>query len=264
MNNMARSYIKPNPEVEVADINVKSVINSPSASSNQMRLELHSSYTKPDASLYAKAYIVIFSGGTTREKDYFKLLSNEFLFPRFKFDFFSEPNFDAEDEPRIFEYSYQKVNLYKSSETNECPDSYYIISDVDHFYKHLVTNYEKCQQLGIKLIISNPCFEVWLYYSKYKDKFIGFTQPTDILQLSKSIKQWYNKDGKIQTKTAILDIEKNIENAIINYKENCDNLPDTFSTNMHIFASEILPYIKKEIAQIIENNKKARESHINH
>ena len=261
---MVRLYTKSNPEIEEVRIKEKAEITQQTTSSHQADMEIHSSYIKSDAFQYPQAYIVIFSGGTTREKDYFKLLSNNALFPRFKFDFFPEPNFNTDDEPRIFECAYQKVELYKSSATEEFPDSYYIISDVDHFYKHLVSNDEKCRQSGIKLIISNPCFEVWLYYSKYNDKFVGFTQPTDTLQLSKAIKKWYNKDGRIQTTKAILDIEENIANAIMNYSENSDNLPDTYSTNMHIFASEILPYIKEEIAQIIEHNKKIREAYVNH
>ena len=113
--------------------------------------------------------------------------------------------------------------------------------------------------MGIQLIVSNPCFEVWLYYSKNTDKFVGFTPPEDLLKLSKAVKAWYNKDGKIQTTMAILDIEQNIENAKMNYCENSDNLPDLYSTNMHVFASEILPYIKDEIDKMIEHNRISRE-----
>ncbi len=260
---MFRLYTKPNPEIEEIKIKDKAKIVEDSPDLNQTEIKVHSSYIKSDAFQYAKAYIVIFSGGTTREKDYFKLLSDAEKFPRFKLEFLPEARFNQGGEPRIFDYAYQKVSLYKSSETEEYPDSYYIISDVDHFYPHLVGNKEKCQQLGIKLMISNPCFEVWLYYSKHADKFWGFMPPEDLLKLSKAVKGWYNKDGKIQTTMAVLDIEQNIENAKMNYCENCDNLPDLYSTNMYVFASEILPYIKKEIDNLIENNRISREKFCN-
>lgn len=252
---MDRLYSKPNPEISEKGIDEKIITKSRTASSNKIIEKVHSSYIKSDSFRYAKAYIVVFSGGTTREDGYFALISNEKLFPRFKFEFLPEPNFNKGGEPRIFEYAYKKVKVYKSSETTEYPDDYYIISDVDHFYSHLVANKERCELLGIKLIISNPCFEVWLYYSKFSDRFEGCPVPQDDLKFSQTVKNFYNRTGTIQTRSAILDIDNNIKNAKANYQEDDKLIPKRFSTNMYRFAEKILPFISEEISNI----KKERE-----
>ena len=79
--------------------------------------------------------------------------------------------------PLVFDLAEEKVKQYKTSASYEKPDEYYVVSDVDEFKDHLICFQQKCQELNINLIISNPCIEVWLYYSKRADRFAQAAAP---------------------------------------------------------------------------------------
>lgn len=258
MNNKLRSYTKDNPEkLEFEAITSKASIHKVFAP--PLNINVDSRYIKPESYEDVQSFIVIFSGGEVREKDYFQILSsNVELFPNFRHKYLAEPNFNPGGEPRIFDFAEDIIKRYKSSQSDAVPDRYYIISDVDHFYQSLVENQERCKTMGASLIISNPCFEVWLYYSKFTDPFVGCPIPQDDSKLSQAVKSFYNRSGTIQTKSAILDIVNNIENAKANYQENEQLIPVRFSTNMYRFAEEILPFISAGISKI----KKDREERI--
>lgn len=258
MNNKLRSYIKGNPEkLEFEVINPKASINKIIVP--PLNINVDSRYIKPESYEDAKSFIVIFSGGEVREKDYFQIFrSNIRLFPNFRYEYLAEPNFNTGGEPRIFDFAEDRIKRYKSSQSDAIPDKYYIISDVDHFYQSLVINRERCKTMGASLIISNPCFEVWLYYSKFADPFEECPAPQDDTKLSQAVKNFYNRSGTIQTKSAILDIVNNIENAKANYQEDKELIPMRFSTNMYRLAEEILPFISAGIGKI----KKEREERI--
>ena len=62
----SRQYHKGNPEIETLESVVTNNKGSVSASNPK--------YTKPEAIIIPNALFVIYSGGTEREKDYFRLI----------------------------------------------------------------------------------------------------------------------------------------------------------------------------------------------
>ena len=255
MNNKLRLYTKNNPEeLEFEGIS-KSAPQLQSVAS-PLNITVDDRYIKPESFKEAKSFIVIFSGGKETEKKYFHILGNSKLFPDFRCDFLPEPKFKNGMEPLVFDFAETQIERYKSSESESSPDKYYIVSDVDDFYESLVRNKERCDSMGASLVISNPCFEVWLYYSKFSDCFEGCVMPQDKHKYSQTIKTWYNRKGTIDVKYALFDIKQNIQNARANYQEDENLIPQQFSTSMYRWAEDNLSVILTGICKA----KKEREN----
>ena len=222
--------------------------------------DLTTKYLKGDEFASPKSFIIIVSGGQSREPDYFSIIErNSEIFDRIKLSIITEDSYNKNHEPRLFEVAKKKVAYYKTSESKDNPDEFYIISDVDVvFYPHLINNLPFCRSENIKLIISNPCFEVWLYYSQCDDKFDGFIEPLDQTKLSQEVKKWnstLNNGGGINTKKAIFNLEQNIKNAKKNYTVDSNGIPTKFATNMFVLGEDIYPIIKDGLEYIIKKNQ---------
>ena len=79
-----RYYKKGNPEKELSNV-VASPKGSVTTEGDTLMSAQVSRYTKPEASQMPRAFFVIYSGGTQREKDYFHLIDrNPNVFPLYK------------------------------------------------------------------------------------------------------------------------------------------------------------------------------------
>lgn len=237
------SYSKGNPEKAPKDI------ATPQHEEKEVELkplaEVASSYQKGEGMVQPKSFIVIIAGGE-RERDYFKRVMD---IEKLKISIFIEPNFNKDDEPRIFRFAIDKVEYYKSSSSPENPDMYYLLTDVDHFGRHIVAHRTECEDCGIRMMVSNPCFEVWLYYGYHEDKFVDFVLPDDISKLSSTLKRYVNTsvDGGLNVRNAIFKIRQNIENAERNYMCNENMMPGLYSTDMFVLGKDILSFIEGEL-----------------
>ena len=249
-----RQYIKGNLEKE-QEIGIDKSTKKSVPVNSSIHIKT-SSYTKPNATLLPKSFVVVFSGGTKREKDYFNLiLINSQIYSNIKIDFVPNPNFKKGGKPEIVEFAINKKKDYQESVNEDNPDSYYLLTDIDHFEEFIQWMAEECNKNDIELIISNSCFEVWLYYAEKDDKCVDFIVPKNILEISSKFKTWANTvvKGGLKPTKAILKIEQNIENARKNYSEE-NGIPTLFSTQMYRLAEKMLPYIKEGNEIIIQNN----------
>jgi len=210
-------------------------------------------YRKEEGARIPFTFIIIVSGGEKTERNYLKIISNRNKFKRIKIEFV--PDIGKGNPDRLFEIAEYKQAHYKLSQEG-LPDKIFIVSDVDHFISELLRIKPKCEKLDISLIISNSCFEVWLYYA-YFDKIEGFRVPQDKLKISKSFRRWM--PHSVNPNTAIFKIQTNIINAKKNYHEDENGIPRLFSTNMFRLAEEILPFIYTEIVEIKEKNERRRQ-----
>ena len=240
-----RYYQKGNPEKEPLEVVADNKLTT--IAYNDIALSVpQSAYIKPEATLQPKAYIIVFSGGTEREKNYFYLIKrNPSLYTDIKVDFFAEPNFEKGGKPLITSFAVAKVKEYRESASVDNPDSFWLLTDVDHFEQFLTEMRSECDENGIQLIISNSCFEVWLYYAEKANKCIGFDIPDDKNKISSAFKTWADTQvrGGLKPRKAILMIEQNIANAKANYSEE-NGFPTLFSTQMFQLAEKMLPYVK--------------------
>ena len=209
-------------------------------------------YSKGDAVLIPKAFLVVFSGGLRRELDYFKVIEqNPEKFPGLKLDFFVEDRFKTGHVPMVYQLALDKVDEYNTSSSPDAPDVFYVVTDVDLFLEHIQTYKPLFEAKNIGLIVNNPCLEVWLYYSKCGDKFEGFVFPVNPEALSSAVKTFvHSKTGGVSPRKAIFDIEVNIVNARNNYDEDANGIPSCFSTNMFLLAERMLPLLRPGLNSI--------------
>jgi hypothetical protein len=217
-------------------------------------------YRKEEGVRMPYSFVVIVSGGEVRERQYFKIISNQKLFRQIKIEFIADPKLLNPDG--LLQTAIYRQEHYRKSQENE-PDKIFILSDVDHFTNDLLRIKPECEKLDIRLIISNSCFEVWLYYGKFDAKPTDFKIPTDIRKISQSFKAYLNEKvkGGVDPTKAIFDIFQNIQNAKNNHTETPNGIPELFSTNMFILAEELLPLIADELQKIITENEQKAKSH---
>jgi hypothetical protein len=206
-----------------------------------------SDYSKGEPRL-DPALVFILSGGSEREKDYFRPLKTDNRIHNLKIvfrskkgqglkpyelaglasDFIREKTFITEDH---ISYHFEEGDIL------------YLIQDVDEFglelKKQLRSDYDKS---SIKWIISNPAFEIWLFYHYSGDLSVlrdGLSKSER--DRSNWLKEHLNNvvSGGIKTTQAFHSAHIAIRNSRNNYSEK-DSIPDVFSTQMHIVAERII------------------------
>jgi len=244
-----RKYEKSNPE-KTSLIPQQRLVEKKTTPLSTPIKDAGKNYKKEEGVFAPKSFFVIISGGEVREKQYFQIISNQDKFGRIKIEFIADPKQLNPDG--LLETAKYKQKRYKSSQENT-PDKVFIVSDTDHFYSSIVRIKPECKKNSIILIISNSCFEIWLYYGKFNKKPTDFVIPADYLKISNSFKTYLGKKvkGGINPKYAIFDIVDAIQNAKDNFEEDKNGIPKLFSTNMFLLAEDILPLIQSELKKLI-------------
>jgi hypothetical protein len=244
-----RSYEKPNPEKPVVEIEPREV-GLDDAPPPRIK-DAGQNYRKEEGTREPFTFIVIVAGGEKREKAYFAWISNREKFRRIKIEFIADSTMNkGEGNPyRLLEVARCRQEHYATSRADE-PDEIFIVSDVDEFMESLLRIKPECEHSNIRLIISNSCFEVWLYYGKFADRPDDFPVPSDVSKISQAFKTYLGEKarGGVDPRKAIFDVHENIENAKANYTEDANGIPELFSTNMFVLAEVLLPFIQEELA----------------
>jgi hypothetical protein len=253
MEEIKRTYSKGNPEKEPLPQPKKKTVEAEIPHTPVSNIQM-SAYQKADIEEPPKAFFIIISGGEVREKDYFQIISVQDKFRRIKLEFIADP-LKLSPDGMLELAEYKKAHYATSQNEDAEADKIYLISDVDHFMNELLRIKPKCESEGFQLIISNSCFEIWLYYA-YWDTIPDFPLPPDPLKISSKFKGWLPSAirGGIKPVKAILSIYRNIENAKKNYKEDENRIPILFSTNMYLLAEDLLPLIEPELTNMIDEN----------
>lgn len=199
-----------------------------------------------------RSFVVVFSGGEKRERDYFRYLELG-LVPGLKLYFYAS----AESLDKLWLMAKGRLSLLRSGAGNE-PDHIYLLTDVDDFRNKVLKIRYECEQTGVILVVSNPCFEVWLYYSKRSDRFIGFKMPDDRLKFSKNVKRFlHERTGSgVDPRKALFDLPQNISNARRNYEVDEDGLPCEFATQMFLVGEELLRIVDVEALHLRVQQRK--------
>lgn len=265
MENTPRTYTKTSPERDIKP-SVSGKRMEPVEGSHSGDVISPAGYQKGEGTQSPKSFWVIVSGGEKRERTYFNVLLKSDSFKRIKLDFIADIN--RLNPNGMLETAIELKERYAtSSSDNVEPDRFYLISDVDHFYNELVEITPICEAEGFNLIISNSCFEVWLFYA-YFGEIPTFPIPADPSKISGKFKGWLNGiiSGGVQTNKAIFAIRQNITNAKVHFKLDENNIPSLFSTSMFKLAEDLLPLIEEDIEKLMEvnqgNERKGREGKV--
>lgn len=196
--------------------------------------------------------IFVISGGTKREPDYFKLLQKnkslrrilvvvrskkgQGLSPlqmsRMANKFYMEQLFETEDG-----------NVYQFFNT----DSIYLLTDLDEFGSELC-ELIKNAPIQYEWIVSNPCFEIWLYYHYFNSPKPHLDEglKIDLSKRSQWMKQKLHELHPVDSAKALLDMQTAIKNSKANYQMASDGLPCVYSTQIHYFAEFLLDAMGKD------------------
>lgn len=212
---------------------------------------------------------VIISGGESTEKEYFKqVLNNPAYFPRLKLSFVT----GTDELHRMIQHAAGQKQLLedilreKGADEQIEGDMIVLLTDVDHFKEDILKSIPVCKNKGYDLIISNPCFEVWLYYSKYSQFPSAFT-PSSRGTISSDFKRYIDRlnadseGDKIDYPKAIFGFGYNIMNSKANYAEDLPDFPICYATQMHVLMEKISPFITDGLKKVEANINKLGAFH---
>lgn len=128
-------------------------------------------------------------------------------------------------------------------------DEVFLLTDVDDFYNKLqdILSSKSNDDTG-RWIISNPCFEIWLYYcyknNPYNDLDCITLFSTD--KRSQELKGRCDKivKGGLNGKYAFNHMDEGIRNSLKHYNEDNNGIPVLFATQMHEMAQCIIDKLK--------------------
>lgn len=216
---------------------------------------------------YADSSIVfIVSGGAVKERKYFSRLMN-IESDRFRLVFICKEGQglvpaqmqreveEALEEECFEDYGHELVHYFEG-------DRIYLVTDVDEF-GHSLEELTKKNDDRYSWIVSNPCFEIWLFYHFFDDPDalsdgIPLSEDKRSKWLKKKLHDLKAEEGGVDPEDAILHIETAIRNSHRNYKEKENGLPGIYSTQMHVLATQLIDSYKDIIGEIFsERSRKA-------
>lgn len=200
-------------------------------------------YTKSDGLRPTQLFVVVTCGIHT-EKIYFETLNNK-LTKSVRLEVVTD---HALQRIRYLIDRAQEVKAALASSADpEQSDRYFLVSDVDDFYGQLAECRQECRDKNLELIISNPCFEIWLYYGRRKGKpQIEAVKKLRVISLSRNLKNYNSSEfSGIDATQAFRDLKTAIANAEASYSEDTSGIPDLFSTQMWRLGQELLPFVER-------------------
>lgn len=263
--NRKLSYSKTSKEFDLnPEKNSEIKIQTSNESSNFKSLE---GYEKTDGELSYSIMLVI-SGGEKRERNFLKELEKNSHSLRVKFISKDQQGLNPEQMQKEWE-KIKKDNRFEfngSTHTLLDDDKVYLVSDVDDFYNQLkkhVPNETRAQW-----IISNPCFEIWLYYC-YKNELETDLKELESLEVknrSQKLKNLLNVkfsvSGGVNPCKAFFCMETGISNSKPHYCEDENNIPKLYATKMYEIAEYIINTLNKndnEYSKLLESKRQWRE-----
>ncbi len=212
-------------------------------------------YTKVDGEL-SYGIVCVISGGTVRERDFLKEIEKKRTFKSLDVVFVSTSKEGGGLTPKMMQKKYDEICSDSKLEVNgrtielESVDSVYMFTDVDHYIDEL-REIVSTQHRGLpKWIISNPDFEIWLYYCFFNNPdndLVVVTKAEESKRSSmlKTINGTFNNGGGLDPRKAFDKMKDGISNSRAHYKET-DGIPDLLSTQMYIFAEEVIEKLGDE------------------
>lgn len=198
------------------------------------------------------ALFFIISGGEERERNYISAIEKKNEFQRIRMIFISSPKGEGGLKPKAMMEKLIDANRKGTFEIDaqsynwEEYDKVYLVSDVDEFAEDLKELL--CTPPDISKTyhwaISNPCFEIWLYYS-YFSELSAEVQSLEQITINKrscTLKtlNGESKAGGIDPRKAFEEMPTASANSKIHYAEDEFGIPVLFATQMHFLADDVL------------------------
>lgn len=217
-------------------------------------------YTKQEGELSPALYFVI-SGGEVRERNYLQAIEKKQEFSRLRIVFITSERKKGGLTPQMMytrvETAFSNGHIEQNSIHYDIMeiDAVYLLTDVDHYSNELQSLLPATQTKPYKWIVSNPDFEIWLYYSYFNNPSTDLASIACLPQseMSSALKTINGelKSGGIDPRKAFEQIPAAISNSLRNYKEDEYGIPALFATQMHFFVQNVIQVIGHEYKQWI-------------
>lgn len=240
------------------------VIQNPGDVSASDVPQVPSVYCKEEGTL-SYSLICVISGGTKRERIFLNELERKHTFKTVDVIFVSTKDGDGGLTPKMMLSAYadicQNGTIHAPGRSIELDsvDVIYMFTDVDHYeneLKEILKDNEKDSPIWI---ISNPDFEIWLYYCYRNDPYADLKEILEVLPSQRSTKLktvngTFNNGGGLDTRKAFEHLEDGIAHSKQYYHET-DGIPDILSTQMHVFAEDVLLRLGNEYKEFVQRKQ---------
>lgn len=231
-------------------------------------MPIPSAYKKEDGTL-SYSLICVISGGTGRERIFLSELEKKHTFKKVNVVFVSTKEGEGGLTPKMMFSEYERIchngTIYTSGRRVQLDsvDIIYMFTDVDHYEKELIEILRNSKKESPIWIISNPDFEIWLYYcfmnNPYGDlKDVLEATPSQRSKKLKTVNGTFNNGGGLDTRKAFEHLEEGIAHSKEHYQET-NGIPNILSTQMHIFAEDVLLRLGDEYKSFMQKKHEFRE-----
>lgn len=213
--------------------------------------------------------ICVISGGTGRERIFLSELEKKHTFKKVNVVFVSTKDGEGGLTPKMMFFEFERIckngTIYTSGRRVKLDsvDVIYMFTDVDHYEKELIEILNNSKKESPIWIISNPDFEIWLYYCFMNNPYGDLKEVLDVTpsQRSKKLKTvngTLNNGGGLDTRKAFEHLEEGIAHSKEHYQET-NGIPNILSTQMHIFAEDVLLRLGDEYKSFMQKKLEFRE-----
>lgn len=217
-------------------------------------------YRKEEGVL-STSLVFVMSGGEKREKDFLRELIRQLELHSLRVAFMSEKGqglqpyqmqerWNEIKSTGFFKIDSQVYNL-------DTTDKVFLLSDVDEFYDQLEKIFKDSpdDEQG-QWIVSNPCFEIWLYYCYLNDpeKDLECLKSESVVIRSKKLKTMGNSlvSGGLNPNSAFERMVAGIEHSAAHYGVDENGIPVLFATQMHMMAQYLIDAMNKNANEYSE------------
>lgn len=242
------TYSKGEPEIIPAEPIINSKIEGVEECENPEGLKVSLAYQKTEGFLSTNLVFVI-SGGEKREKDFLRELIKQRELHSLRVAFMSEKGQGL--QPYQMQDKWEQIQSVGEFKINSqdyhlaSNDKVFLLSDVDEFYNQLekIFKNNSGNQQG-KWIVSNPCFEIWLYYCYLNnpDKDLEILRFESVEKRSKKLKFLGNSivSGGLNPGIAFEHMEIGIKHSLAHYDTDKNGIPVLFATQMYEMAQYLV------------------------
>lgn len=231
-------------------------------------VQIPSAYKKEDGTM-SYSLICVISGGTGRERIFLSELEKKHTFKKVNVVFVSTKDGEGGLTPKMMFSEFERIckngTIYTSGRRVilDSVDVIYMFTDVDHYEKELIEILNNSKKESPIWIISNPDFEIWLYYCFMNNPYGDLKEVLDVTpsQRSKKLKTvngTLNNGGGLDTRKAFEHLEEGIAHSKEHYQET-NGIPNILSTQMHIFAEDVLLRLGDEYKSFMQKKLEFRE-----
>ena len=250
----------PNPGEEI-------VLNRGSDVTSSLAPRQLKGYEKTDG-VMSYSIVCVISGGEKRERDFLKTLIRQKDLHSLRVAFISKEGQGL--QPYQMQEQWEEIQNTKTIAIDNRTfqldemDKVFLLSDVDEFHGQLVKILESHgEEDQGKWIISNPCFEIWLYYC-FCDKpleDLANIIPLSPKQRSQELKHLGHNivTGGLNGIKAFEHMQDGIAHSICHYAEDRNTIPVLFATQMHKMAQFLIDTMNRNRGEYDEFVKRKQQ-----